>query len=43
MDANFYYTACYKDNINSQINVTFYYLSNANNPRFVAITVSKKL
>ena len=29
----------YKDNINCQINVTFYYLSNETNPRFVTITV----
>ena len=32
------YTTWYNDNVVSQINVNFYYLSNENNQRYVAVT-----
>ena len=38
-EANFNSVTQYKYNLNSQINVNFYYLQNEINPRIVAITV----
>ena len=39
MEANSNKITGYKDNKNIQINVTFYYISNETNARFLTITV----